>query len=335
MASALLDFVLGDPWHWPHPVQFMGKAIALYSKAALAKAKDPWLLKLLGVGLAVLLVGGVGFFSWLCLQLLRQYASPLAWTVEVVMLASCFAGRSLRQAADDVLQPLKAKTKAKTRAEADNADSTAVRDNAIATGLSLARERLSMYVGRDTDTLSAQEIRRAVLETASENAVDGVLAPLFFAILGAPLGLAAPLALAYKAASTLDSMVGYKEAPYTDLGWFSAKLEDALTWLPCRISVLAIALLSGRPFHVLRLCRRDAPADPSPNAGWSECAYAAALGVRLGGPNSYRGKIKVKPFLGDRDRAITDDAIAQAYQLTRRSFLLGLGLGIGWFWLLR
>lgn len=318
LTAALVDFVVGDPWGWPHPVQLMGGVIALYSKAALAKARAPWQMKLLGVGLAGLLIGGGGLLSWFGLQALRQISPLFAWSAEVVLLASCFAGRSLRQAADDVLQPL-------NRSLADDSPDV---------DLPEARKRLSMYVGRDTDALSAEEIRRAILETASENAVDGVFAPLFYAILGATWGLAAPLALAYKAASTLDSMVGYKEAPYTDLGWFSARFEDGLTWLPCRISVLAIALLSSKPAHVLRLCRRDAPADPSPNAGWSECAYAAALGVRLGGANTYGGKLKMKPFLGNAERPITDMAIAQAYQLTRQGFLLGLGIGIGWLWLL-
>ena len=123
-------------------------------------------------------------------------------------------------------------------------------------------------------------------------------------------------------------MVGYREAPYTELGWFSARLEDGLTWLPCRLSVVTIALLSGRPRHVLRQCARDAGADPSPNAGWSECAYAAALGVQLGGPNTYRGQLKVKPLLGDATRPITDEVIAAALGLTRQSFLVGLIAGI-------
>ncbi len=322
LAAALLDFGVGDPWGWPHPVQFMGRAIALYSKAALAKDRAPWQMKLLGIGLAGLLIGGVGLLSWLGLQTLRQISPLLAWIVEVVLLASCFAGRSLRQAADDVLQPL------------GQPLGQSLGDDSTGPDLPEARKRLSQYVGRDTDDLSAQDIRRAILETVSENAVDGVFAPLFYAVLGATWGLAAPMALAYKAASTLDSMVGYKEAPYTDLGWFSARFEDVLTWLPCRISVLAIALLSGQPGHVLHLCRRDAPADPSPNAGWSECAYAAALGVRLGGANTYRGQLKMKPFLGNAEQPITDVAIAQASQLTRQGFLLGLGIGIGWLWLL-
>ena len=308
IAAALLDFLLGDPWGWPHPVQLIGRAIALYSKLALNGANSPWMMKLLGVGLTLSVVGGTGLLSWLGLRVCAQISPVLTWICEVVLLASCFAGRSLRQAAEAVLRPL------------ESGDVEA------------ARSQLAMYVGRDTNHLSEADIRRGVLETVSENAVDGVGAPLFYAILGALVGLAVPMALAYKAASTLDSMVGYREAPYTHLGWFSARFEDGLTWLPCRISVLAIALLSGRPGHVLRLCRRDAPADPSPNAGWSECAYAAALGVQLGGENTYRGKVKRKPYLGDDEGPITRRAIALACRLTRWSFLLGLGLGIVGLW---
>jgi len=99
-------------------------------------------------------------------------------------------------------------------------------------------------------------------------------------------------------------MVGYQEAPYTHLGWFSARLEDGLTWLPCRL-VLTLALMSGRPQHVWRLCRRDAIKDPSPNSGWSRCAYAAVLGVQMGGTNWYGGVAKHKPLLGDPIHPIT------------------------------
>nr|WP_304952602.1 adenosylcobinamide-phosphate synthase CbiB [cf. Phormidesmis sp. LEGE 11477] len=304
IAAAGLDFVVGDPWSWPHPVQAIGKVVDIYAKAILKRGWSLLGLRLAGVGLAILVIGGTGGLSWLGLRLLASGWPAIAWAVEVVLLASCFAGRSLRQAAADVLTPL----------ESSDIES--------------ARQRLALYVGRDTQQLSAPEIYRAILETVSENAIDGVLAPLFFAILGALVGASAPLALAYKAASTLDSMVGYKEAPYTDLGWFSARLEDGLTWLPCRISVLAVALLSGRSRQVLQICRRDAPTDPSPNAGWSECAYAAALGVQLGGDNTYRGQIKRKPLLGNPNRAIAVDVIKQALKLTRYAFLLGLTLGV-------
>jgi adenosylcobinamide-phosphate synthase len=169
-----------------------------------------------------------------------------------------------------------------------------------------------------------------VLETVTENATDGVMAPLFYTIVGAfiPVIGAVPLALAYKASSTLESMVGYKELPYTYLGWFSARWEDGFTWLPCRLTVITLSLLSLKPVNVWRICRRDAIKDPSPNSGWSECAYAAVLGVQLGGINWYRGVAKEKPLLGDAIYPITPDSIDQALQLTRYAFLLWLGLAI-------
>jgi adenosylcobinamide-phosphate synthase len=249
--------------------------------------------------------------GWGLVHLSHRLHPLLGLAAETVLLASCLAGRSLRRAAAAVLAPL------------DRGD------------LATARDRLALYVGRDTASLDEGEIRRAVLETVSENATDGVLAPLFYALLGAALPLGSvPLALAYKAASTLDSMVGYREPPYTYLGWCSARLEDGLTWLPCRLTVITIALLSGRPRRVWALCRRDAAADPSPNAGWSECAYAAALGVQLGGPNTYRGQVKVKPLLGDATVPITGDRIAQALGLTRRAVVLWVALGVGGIFIL-
>ncbi len=229
---------------------------------------------------------------------------PLAgMVVESILLASCFAARSLRVAAIDVLQPL------------------------VTGNLVLARDRLSNYVGRDTDHLLAPEIHRAVMETVTENAVDGVMAPLFYAIVGAflPVG-SVPMALAYKAASTLDSMVGYRQEPYGDLGWFSAKMEDILTWVPCRLTVITLALLSGKPRRVWYLCQRDAVKDPSPNSGWSECVYAAILEIQLGGTNYYQGVPKSKPRLGESQHPITEETIMQALQLTRFCFLLWLGL---------
>jgi adenosylcobinamide-phosphate synthase len=235
------------------------------------------------------------------------------------MLASCLAGRSLRQAAIDVLQAML--LSAAPLAEGEG--SAIEPDN-----LAAAREKLSLYVGRDTDKLTESDIYRAILETITENATDGVMAPLFYAIVGSsiPCVGAVPLAMAYKAASTLDSMVGYKREPYTDIGWCSAKSEDILTWLPCRLTVLTVSILSGKPLTVWRLCLRDAVTDPSPNSGWSECAYAAALGVQVGGVNYYRGELKEKPLLGEPLQPITPEIIDRALNLTRYSFILWLVL---------
>ncbi|WP_310427886.1 adenosylcobinamide-phosphate synthase CbiB [Chamaesiphon sp. VAR_48_metabat_135_sub] len=304
--AAYLDYLIGDPWGWLHPVQVMGWSIDLYTKIALKYLDRPYLRRVAGVVLCWGLILGTWGISWLVIYACEWIHPWLSIAVRSILLASCFAGRSLRQAAEDVLAAIETKD------------------------LDLARSKLRLYVGRDTEKLTIPEINRAIFETVTENAIDGVMAPLFYAIVGAfiPSVGAAPLSMAYKAASTLDSMVGYRREPYADLGWCSAKSEDILTWLPCRLAVLTLSIISGKPLTVWRLCFRDAVKDPSPNSGWSECAYAAALGVQVGGLNYYRGQLQEKPLLGDDLQPITSDIIQQALKLTRYSFLLWLGLGL-------
>lgn len=306
LIAATLDYLIGDPWGWLHPVQVMGWFISRLSKFALTYCHNSLMQRLAGIALGIILIIGSGFIGYLLIQNARLVHPFLGITLESILLASCFALRSLRGAAETVLQPLTA---------GDLLD---------------ARSTLSNYVGRDTENLSEPEILRAVLETVTENATDGVMAPLFYAILGAfiPVIGPIPLALAYKASSTLDSMVGYLEKPYTYLGWFSARLEDYLTWIPCRLTVITLALLSGKPLRVWRICSRDAIADKSPNSGWSECAYAAILGVQVGGTNWYRGVAKQKPLLGNAMHLITPTSIEQALQLTRYCFFLWLGIAV-------
>jgi adenosylcobinamide-phosphate synthase len=306
LLAAALDYIIGDPWSWPHPVRVMGWVISHFTQFAIKHWKSPLERRWAGIVLGVGLIIGSGLAGWLIVRGASWVHPLVGVAVAGILLASCFAGRSLRTAAVDVLQPL-------------------------TTGqLAQARSNLSQYVGRDTEKLAEPEILRAVLETVTENATDGVMAPLFYAIVGAFLpGVGSvPLALAYKAASTLDSMVGYRREPYTHLGWFSAKLEDLLTWLPCRLTVITLALLSGKPQEVWRLCLRDANQDPSPNSGWSECAYAAILGVQLGGTNWYQGVAKHKPLLGNPVHPITPEKIYQALRLTRYCFLIWLGIAI-------
>jgi adenosylcobinamide-phosphate synthase len=283
----------------------MGRVISLWTNSIIKLSLKPWAERQLGIAMGLSLVVGSGIGGWGLVRLATILHPAIGLVVEVILLASCFAGKSLRRAAEAVLHPLQAGE------------------------IAAARQTLGLYVGRDTDHLDQPEILRAVLETVSENATDGVMGPLFYALVGAfivPIG-SVPLALAYKAASTLDSMVGYRRPPYRYLGWFSARLEDILTWLPCRLTVLTIALLSRHPIHVFRLCRRDAPADPSPNAGWSECAYAAALGVQLGGTNRYRGQVTIKPKLAEARYPITPQTIDLALRLTRWAVLVWLGIG--------
>jgi adenosylcobinamide-phosphate synthase len=303
--AAFWDYLIGDPRWLIHPVQVMGWIVQKYTEFTLKLDLRPLQRRFSGIVLGLSLIIGSGLIGWLIVKTTYDLNRWLGWGIEIILLASCFAGRSLRQAAEDVLQPLLSKD------------------------LNTARTRLSMYVGRDTDNLTTTEILRAILETVGENAVDGIMAPLFYAILGVYLGIGGiTLALAYKAASTLDSMIGYLREPYTDLGWSSAKLEDYLTWLPCRLTVLTLALFSGKPKEVITICRRDAILDPSPNSGWSECVYAAILGVQLGGMNTYKGEIKVKPLLGNPDRTITPETIEKAFNLTRLCFLSWLTISV-------
>ncbi|MFB2920279.1 adenosylcobinamide-phosphate synthase CbiB [Aerosakkonema funiforme] len=323
--AAWLDYLIGDPWGWPHPVQLMGWVIDRLSKYLIQILNNPITLRCIhftkkianlpidtiaprcaGIVLGIILVMGSALLGWLIVEAAKWLHPLLGIAVTTVILASCFAGKSLRDAAEKVLQPL------------------------TSGDLSGSRSSLSQYVGRDTDKLAEPEILRSVLETVTENATDGVMAPLFYAILGAflPIVGSVPLALAYKAASTLDSTIGYREAPYTYIGWFSAKQEDVLTWLPCRFLVITLAVISGRPRYVWQMCLRDAPSDPSPNSGWSECVYAAILGVQVGGTNWYRGVAKHKPLLGDPINPITPDRIRQAMQLTRCCFLIWLCLAL-------
>ena len=300
--AAILDYLLGDPWGWIHPVQIMGAIISKYSQWAIAHLNGKLARKIAGIILGLGLIIGSGLISWLIIELTTQINNYLGIAVQTILLASCFAAKSLRLAAEDVLKPLQAND------------------------LISARNRLSLYVGRDTDNLSENDILRAVLETVAENTTDGVTAPLFYALIGSlfPIIGSVPIAIGYKAASTLDSMIGYQKEPYTDLGWFSAKLEDYLTWLPCRLTVLTITLIHGKPMETIKLCRKSAIQDPSPNSGWSEGIYALVLGVQLGGTNTYQGKVKFKPLLGQPINCITPTIVNQALLLTRSCFLLWL-----------
>ncbi|KZL51490.1 cobalamin biosynthesis protein [Nodularia spumigena CENA596] len=310
--AALLDYLIGDPWGWPHPVQVMGWVISRLTKFFIQVCQSSLTQRIAGIILGITLIFGSGCVGWLIIQIAKGLHPLWGIVLESILLASCFALQSLRTAAEAVLKPL------------------------TAGDLESARHILRNYVGRDTQKLSESEILRAVLETVTENATDGVMAPLFYAIVGACLpgvGLI-PLALAYKASSTLDSMVGYKQAPYTYLGWFSARFEDYLTWLPCRLTVITLALLSGKPRYVWRMCCRDAVKDPSPNSGWSECAYAAILGVQMGGTNWYGGVPKPKPLLGDAIHPITPTSIHTALLLTRYAFLLWLAIAIALLFIL-
>ena len=295
-----LDRLVGDPRWCLHPVVVMGWLITALRRGAEAWAGDtPWKLRLAGGLITLLLVGSSAMAGWSVEWWARQGPLPLrlpALALLLIGLASALAGRSLEQAAREVLAALP--------------------------DLAEARRRLAWIVGRDTAELDAPEILRATAETASENAVDGLFAPLFWMLVGAALGHPLALAWAFKAASTLDSMLGYRRGRLEWLGTAGARLDDVLTWLPCRLVALGLPLVAGRGlvgcWKLFRLALADGAPDPSPNAGVSQAAYAHAVGVQLGGWNRYGAQRKAKPLLAQGWPAPTAASVEQILQLSTR-----------------
>jgi len=287
LLAILLDLLLGDPRWLPHPVQGIGW-LAQRAEAPLRRlVPNP---KLAGIAAVVWVVGSTALIG---LGLLKGAAllHPLvADLVAILLLYTCLATRSLHDHALAVYRPLKA-------------------GNLLA-----ARQRVSWLVGRDTDQLDEGEVTRAAVESVAENTVDGCTAPLLFACVGGPLG-----ALAYKAISTLDSTFGYKNEQYLQFGWASARLDDLANLLPARLTALLVVpaalLLRLDAGTAWRIFKRDRHNHPSPNGGQIEAAVAGALGVRLGGINSYFGQPSSRPFMGDPLQPLVARHILQAVWL--------------------
>ncbi len=185
---------------------------------------------------------------------------------------------------------------------------------ALEKGLPEARKQVARIVGRDTQNLSGEEIIKATVETVAENTTDGVISPLFWALLGGPV-----LLWGFKAANTLDSMVGYMDEKYRDIGWSSAKLDDILNYIPARLTALLMilaAFLTGMDGpNAFRIVRRDHANHKSPNCAWSEAAAAGAMHIQLGGTHEYFGKPVEKPTIGDADRPAEREDIRRANRL--------------------
>ena len=297
-AAFALDMLLGDPPRFPHPVRWMGSAIA---------AAEPWFRRLpvngvLAGGLfTAVLVAGTWASAALMIAAFREARPSLGTALEIGMLYFCLSARSLNDAAMEIFKLL-------NQGRTDE-----------------ARSRVALIVGRDVDRYQARDIARASVETVAENFVDGVLSPLFFAALG---GI--PLAMAFKMANTLDSMVGYKNERYIDFGKVAARLDDIFNFIPARLSVPLIALAAhflsrtgGRSLHTARSEGRN---HTSPNAGRPEAAFAGALAVRLNGPNTYGGILVKKPFIGVRFREVQIDDVKKACDLMMLASLLSVAL---------
>ena len=312
IAAYLLDALLGDPVWLPHPVVAMGRAISGLERLLrrLFPNTNSGLLAA-GCVLAALLPVGSFCVATGTLFLAGRVHPLLALALNAFWGGQCLAVRDLRKEAMAVYACLKQND------------------------LPAARKAVGRIVGRDTAALTTEGVTKAAVETVAENFSDGVFAPMFYLAIGG-----APLALAYKAVNTMDSMVGYKNDRYLYFGRAAAHLDDAANWLPARLSGLLLILaaplcgLSGK--EAFRIWRRDRRNHASPNSAQTEAACAGALRVQLAGDAYYCGKLVHKPTLGDPLRSVEAKDIPRACRLMTTGSLLGLILlaGLLEVWLL-
>ena len=300
-AAFVLDLITGDPRWMPHPVKGIGW-LALQSEALLRRTALP--LRLAGVLAVLIVVGGSVGIAGLLITLAAKVHPWAGMAVTIYLLYSCFAVKDLGDHAGAVKKAL------------DAGD------------VELARLKVSFMVGRDTAVLTPAGIALAATESVAENSVDGVTAPLFYALLFGPVG-----AIAYKAINTLDSSFGYKNDRYLEFGWASAKLDDLANYLPARVTILVIALAAAlsnfRFFDIFHAVFQGARRHASPNSGYPECAFAGALGVTFGGGRSYGGEFHNAPLLGIRAGECSPLTIRRSVRLMRLTAVLFLVLGVG------
>lgn len=299
LVGLMLDLLIGDPEGWPHPVIWIGRFISRTEARLRARGGNLRRSALWLTFSTVLISMVVTAAALLALSLMGRIPlfvgmSLISWTA---ISAKCLAkeGRGVAQA--------------------------------LRISLERGRRQVARIVGRDTAQLNEREIICATVETIAENTTDGVIAPMLYLMLGGPV-----LAMGFKAASTLDSMVGYLDEKYRDIGWSSAKLDDLLNFLPARICgalmCIAAALCGFDARRAFKVLLRDHANHLSPNCAWSEAAAAGALHVQLGGTHNYFGKPIEKPTIGDDLRPVEAEDILRANRLLYGSALLLTALAL-------
>ena len=302
----VLDALFGDPAWLPHPVVFMGKAIARLEGFLRPRLPKTPRGEVLGGAIVAfcLPVGTLVFTGAVCRGAARLHPL-LGLAVQMFWCAQALAARGLVQESTNVYKEL------------------------IKPDLPAARRAVSRIVGRDTAALTAEGVTKAAVETVAENASDGVIAPLFYMLLGG-----APLALTYKAINTMDSMLGYKNERYLYFGRVPAKLDDAANYLPSRLAgllwVAAAAFTGNSAKGAWKIWRRDRRRHASPNSAQTESACAGALGVQLAGPAYYFGQYYPKRTIGDALRPIEPEDILRANRMmyVASSFALAWGCAL-------
>lgn len=299
-AAFAVDTVIGDPVRATHPARLLGRAISVFEWAVRRLpgfSGDPAKERAAGIVLAAGLPPATFVVTRRLLRSLPGWVRPAA---DVWLVSTALAGTELARSAERVEQGL---------------------DSSLDDG----RRAVSMIVGRDTRTMTESDVVRSAVESVAENTSDGVVAPLLYAAAGG-----APLALAYKAVSTLDSMVGYRTERHLHFGRSSARLDDAANLVPARLTAVLAVLAGGGGPGALRRAWAERVHHASPNAGLVEASFANALGLRLGGPAAYDGRVVERPYLGGpvaQPPARAD--LARAAALSRRVGVLALGACVG------
>ncbi|MBO3445019.1 adenosylcobinamide-phosphate synthase CbiB [Clostridium sp. CCUG 7971] len=294
----ITDLIIGDPYSFPHPVIYIGKLIKSVENNIRKMCKSDKALKIGGFLLWFITVGLTYLITYLVVKV-SSFNSVIFIVVNSFIVYTTLATKCLKDEAVKIYEVLKSGDLEKSRVQ------------------------LSYIVGRDTTSLNESEIIRATVETVAENTVDGIIAPMFYAFIGG-----APLAMAYKAINTLDSMVGYKNDKYMNLGFASAKIDDIANYIPARISVLLMTIgsliLSYNYKNCFKIAVRDRKNHKSPNCAYSEGSVAGALGIQLGGTNIYFGKAVYKPTIGDKLREIEIDDIVRTNKIMYASSITSL-----------
>ena len=281
----ILDVVFGDPVRLPHPVVWFGRMIAFGEK----RLNHGSHRQLKGAVMALVLIILVFGISWLLRWWLMNQAIWWSVAFDAMVVFYCLAGTTLIREVRQVFLSL---------------------DRSLEAG----RAQVARIVGRDTSELSAQEVRKAALETLAENLSDGVIAPLFWlAILGTP-GM-----LAYKMVNTLDSMIGYRTERYRQFGCWAAHIDDVANYIPARLT--ALLMVVGCTHH-LRFVYRNGRHHASPNSGYPEAALAGILNCRFGGPHKYFGEVFDKPYIGENDRELTTEDMKTAIRVNRMAEIM-------------
>lgn len=302
-AAYLADQIAGDPEWLPHPVRLMGWTITKGEALLRYPDQSNEGELLAGAALTAAVVSASYFLTQRVIAAAHRCSKLLGWLTEIALGWTCLAACNLHDEASLVMAAL------------DVGD------------ISRARRRLARIVGRDTNNLDVHEISRAVIETLAESASDGVIAPLFYMSLA---GI--PLAMAYKAVNTLDSMIGHADDRYFYFGKVSARLDDVANFIPARLTSLAIVVASwlskANAHDAWQIWLRDGSRHKSPNAGQPESAMAGALGVRLGGGNFYDGEFVPAEHIGEEFLAPQPHHARQAIRIVSVVTLLGLSAGV-------